>query len=63
MSVNDFMKRTRNEQKIYSIRFTDLLEWILEIPKFSVGPTAMLSKLKPRLENTVAIRVKTPDSL
>ncbi|CAN5597930.1 hypothetical protein BH10BAC2_BH10BAC2_32160 [soil metagenome] len=23
-----------NEEKIYRIRFTDLLEWILEIPKF-----------------------------
>jgi hypothetical protein len=36
---------------------------ILEIPGFSVGPTAILSILKPRLEKTVEIRVKTPDSL
>jgi hypothetical protein len=36
---------------------------ILEIPGFSVGPTAMLSILNPRLEKTVEMRVKTPDSL
>jgi len=36
---------------------------ILEIPLFSVGPTAMLSILKPLLENTVATLVNTPDSL
>jgi hypothetical protein len=36
---------------------------ILESPMVSVGPTAILSILNPRLEKTVEILVSTPDSL
>ena len=50
--LNKFL--TKNRKKKYVI---------LDIPLCSVGPTAMLSILKPRLEKTVEIRVKTPGSL